>query len=143
MSGACRSTGPRPLGLLAVFAAASCLLSTFAAAATADTAATASGGVLGPPQRLRVEGLLAPVAVLSEATPRFSFVHPPVAAGFHGTTQSTYRITVAALLPNGSVDTPAWDSGEVVSSACTEIEVSVCLHVYVGTAACICTCWVS
>lgn len=34
------------------------------------------------PVHLRVEGLLAPVAVLSETTPRFSFVHSPEPAAF-------------------------------------------------------------
>ena len=67
---------------------------------------------LGAPQHLRVEGLDAAVAVLSEPTPRFSFVHPPVPDGKFGIRQASYRITVSKL--GGTL--PLWDSGPVASA---------------------------
>ena len=72
---------------------------------------------LASPTTLRVEGLRSEEAVLSEATPRFSFVHPTSPEGKFGVRQTSYRITVAAS------DGPAtkWDSGDVPSEDCAEL----------------------
>ena len=72
------------------------------------------------PVHLRVEGLLEPVAVISEALPRFSFLHADddaAAGGGFGITQASYHIVVA------DADTGAlmWDSGDVESSNCSQI----------------------
>ena len=72
---------------------------------------------LGAPVHLRVEGLLEDVAVISEAEPRFSFVHSAEKPTKHGVTQASYRITVKE---HGG-KTAAWDSGDVKSPNSTEI----------------------
>jgi hypothetical protein len=78
-----------------------------------------------PPTHLRVEGLLAAEAVLSEAAPRFSFEHPQAAAGQRGLHQASYRITVADADAETSdaadAAAPLWDSGDVASAACSQI----------------------
>ena len=66
-------------------------------------------GALPAPTRLRVEGLDSPDAVLSEPSPRFSFVHPPSEPGVRQTSYCNGR------------DGPLWDSGDVQSEDCTEI----------------------
>jgi alpha-L-rhamnosidase len=75
------------------------------------------------PTHLRVEGLTATVAVISEPEPRFSFVHgdQPATPPRFGLTQSSYHITVAdtdSLLADAP---PLWDSGDVKSSNCSQI----------------------
>eukprot|EP01047_Picozoa_sp_COSAG01_P099017 COSAG01_NODE_29113_length_645_cov_0.663004_1_plen_155_part_01 len=82
------------------------------------TAAAQPADIVVPaPENLRVEGLLEPVAVISEWSPRFSFLHgDTVAAGF-GVTQASYRITVA----DADSGTPLWDSSDVKSSNCSQI----------------------
>eukprot|EP01043_Picozoa_sp_COSAG02_P063362 COSAG02_NODE_8960_length_2381_cov_2.740140_1_plen_593_part_01 len=80
---------------------------------------------LPAPEHLRVEGLLEAVAVISEPYPRFSFLHGDVLAlaaapgspGF-GVTQASYRIQVA----DADTGTPLWDSGDVKSANCSQIE---------------------
>ena len=91
---------------------------------------TGSTGVIGPaaaptspltaslaPFHLRVEGLLEAVAVISEPTPRFSFLHGPGASPSFGVTQASYRITVAKF----DTEKVMWDSGAVLSSNCSQI----------------------
>ena len=56
------------------------------------------------------------VAVLSEARPRFSFVHAPIEGKGptpYGVTQASYRITVSRV---GDEANLLWDSGDVNSS---------------------------
>ena len=69
------------------------------------------------PEHLRVEGLLEPVAVISEPLPRFSFLHGEAAAAGFGVTQTSYRIRVA----DADSGTPLWDSGDVKSPDCSQI----------------------
>lgn len=73
------------------------------------------------PVHLRVEGLLEPVAVISEPHPRFSFLHHPPGAlpPVFNVTQSSYRITVAPV--DGGSGQLIWDSGLVVSPNCSQI----------------------
>lgn len=95
------------------------ILSTTVVAVTA----TALPSAAPVPYHLRVEGLLEEVAVISEPTPRFSFLHGDLATPGHGVTQASYRITVAdadATVAVGSVPL-VWDSGEVKSSNCSQI----------------------
>jgi alpha-L-rhamnosidase len=72
------------------------------------------------PARMRVEGLLEPVAVISEPLPRFSFLHGELSAGSgFGITQTSYRITVSNLDGGGAL---VWDSGVVKTANCSQIE---------------------
>ena len=98
-----------------------------AVVATAETAASAAAA----PTNLRVEGLAPEVAVISEPLPRFSFVHAdvPDAQAVRGTRQRSYRITVreAAYATDAAAAVPTaplllWDSGDVASANCSEIE---------------------
>lgn len=71
-----------------------------------------------PPENLRVEGLLAPTAIISETKPRFSFIHKLSPQQGFGVVQASYRITVR----KSGADTLTWDSGDVASPMCSEIE---------------------
>lgn len=73
---------------------------------------------LPAPTQLRVENLPAPVAVISEPSPRFSFLHGPLPEPSFGVTQASYRITVAVASSGAQL----WDSGSVTSSNCSQIE---------------------
>ena len=76
-----------------------------------------------PPVHLRVEGLLEPVAVISEPLPRFSFLHAAAGAvppAGPNVTQSSYRITVADA-DGGAGASLMWDSGHVASTNCSHI----------------------
>eukprot|EP00039_Didymoeca_costata_P030726 m.31059 g.31059 ORF g.31059 m.31059 type:complete len:1152 (-) comp8275_c0_seq1:33-3488(-) len=84
------------------------------------SASVVSGGMLPPPSRLRIEGLLEGVAVISESIPRFSFMHGPVPSGMHGMTQASYRITVSKYASGNPK--PLWDSGDVNSMLSNGIE---------------------
>jgi alpha-L-rhamnosidase len=82
------------------------------------TAAAQPADIVVPaPENLRVEGLLEPVAIISEWSPRFSFLHGDIVAAGFGVTQASYRITVA----DTDSGTPLWDSGDVKSSNCSQI----------------------
>jgi alpha-L-rhamnosidase len=93
------------------------------------TAARALAAAPSSPVHLRVEGLLEPVAVISEARPRFSYLHDgePVRRSSFGITQASYRVTVAdadARAVGAGPDATAqllWDSGDVKSSNCSQI----------------------
>jgi hypothetical protein len=110
------------------------LATTAGSAAAAPTAATLTtahaAAALPAPVHLRVEGLLEEVAVISEALPRFSFLHGDVGAGSFGTTQASYRITVVGSDPGGTATqavaaataaAPLWDSGDVKSTNCSQL----------------------
>ena len=73
------------------------------------------------PLHLRVEGLLEAVAVISEPTPRFSFLHGKLAFPSFGVTQASYRITVVATDATTADAKIVWDSGDVKSSNCSQI----------------------
>jgi alpha-L-rhamnosidase len=89
---------------------------------------------LPAPTRLRVENLGSAEAVVSEPSPRFSFLHgalPAEPAAF-GVTQASYRITVASSHQHrgeeeGDEDDDdaaralLWDSGTVASASCSQI----------------------
>eukprot|EP01043_Picozoa_sp_COSAG02_P040296 COSAG02_NODE_3249_length_7096_cov_5.491496_3_plen_258_part_00 len=82
---------------------------------------------LEAPHSLKVNGLLPAVAVISDAVPRFSFLHSKLgvgAAGVFGITQTSYRITVRKLrdVAGGSDDADLmWDSKTVNSTSCSQI----------------------
>eukprot|EP01052_Picozoa_sp_SAG31_P006992 SAG31_NODE_328_length_17643_cov_46.707649_12_plen_582_part_00 len=119
------------------------LLSALLAPAENGVGATARGRTLAkslvsaPPHSLRVDGLLPAVAVISEARPRFSFLHarlnslPSNDSGtqpaIFGVTQASYRITVrkvdsAAFVADADDgDSLVWDSGAVRSVNCSQI----------------------
>ena len=103
--------------LLAAAVATTMLLAGMGASASSPIAA---------PSNLRIEGLQADVAVLSEKMPLFSFTPPPAPAGSFGITQQSYRITVSkADAPNGkAVGKPLWDSGDVASTKTLALYVS-------------------
>ena len=72
--------------------------------------AVVSASAIPAPTSLLVEGLEAAVAVISEAQPRFSFVHGDTAEALpRGTTQASYQITVSRVDGGQEV----WDSGDV------------------------------
>ena len=74
---------------------------------------TASSAAAPAPVHLRVEGLLESVAVISEASPRFSFVHGDLATTSFGVTQASYHITVRSTAARPRPGTPAcsfWNS---------------------------------
>lgn len=102
---------------------AALLLSTVSARAAASVGT--SSEPLPAPADLRVEGLDAASAVLSNAKPLFSFGHGDVLALQRllprGATQGAYRITVSATGANASL---LWDSGITVSNQCSQIEYS-------------------
>ena len=80
-----------------------------------------SSAALPAPFHLRVEGLLEAVAVISEPSPRFSFLHgADLAPQSFGVTQASYRITVAAADDTAAAK-EVWDSGYVNSSNCSQI----------------------
>ena len=102
-----------------------------APAAAAVAAAVAAATTPAAPTNLRVEGLTAAEAVISEPLPRFSFVHaagssPVEPQPQRGTRQQSYRITVhEEALATSAAAPPApllWDSGDVPSANCSEIE---------------------
>jgi hypothetical protein len=93
-------------------------------------AAVASAASLPAPSHLLVEGLEPAVAFISEPQPRFSFVHGDVSAALpRGTTQASYRLTVAAV-SGGEGEAGAihpvlpllWDTGTVNATSCSLIE---------------------
>jgi hypothetical protein len=79
---------------------------------------------LPAPVDLKVEGLDAASAVLSTATPVFSFDHGDTAALQkllpRGAAQRAYRITVSGIV--GVSSSLLWDSGTVASQQCSQIE---------------------
>ena len=96
------------------------LLGMLLAAAAALVAATSAAPPA--PVHLRVEGLRESVAVISEANPRFSFIHGDLAGPSFGVTQASYRITVAdADADADETGATLWDSGNVKSSNCSQI----------------------
>ena len=86
------------------------------------TAAGPFGSVvlLPPPSELRVDGLDA--AVISEPRPRFSFAHGDTSQLPRGAAQASYRLTVSAALGAGGAPRQLWDSGDVSSDACSQLE---------------------
>ena len=79
---------------------------------------------LAPPGSLRVDGLAAADAVVSEARPMFSFAHGGTALLPRGATQAAYRITVSATGATATASSSPplhWDSGSVSSDSCSEI----------------------
>lgn len=90
--------------------------------------AVATAVAAGQPVNLRVEGLTADVAFISEPKPRFSFLHEPIPADSSSSvarnvTQSSYHITIVRTGGAGvTAPEKMWDSGEVESSDCSEIE---------------------
>ena len=81
----------------------------------------ASAAALDPPRHLRVEGLHQGAAIISEARPRFSFLHGAAPSGF-GVTQASFRITVTDADADDATSQHYWDSGLVKSSNCSQIE---------------------
>jgi len=83
------------------------------------------------PHSLKVNGLRPAVAVISDATPRFSFLHSKLSgeqAAVFGVTQRFYRITVRkvgdtvrAVVADEHGGDLMWDSGPVESANCSEI----------------------
>ena len=107
---------PPPMSTLRLLAFMSAALEARGAAPSVAAAVSSSA-----PVHLRVEGLLEPVAVISEALPRFSFLHADddaaAAGGGFGITQASYHIVVADADTGASM----WDSGDVESSNCSQI----------------------
>jgi|EP01047_Picozoa_sp_COSAG01_P041856 hypothetical protein len=88
--------------------------------------------VLPAPTRLRVEGLVPHMAVLSVGRPRFSFVHArgtAAANSSRGLSQAAYRVSVLAVQLGGGSER-LWDSGKVLSSACSQITSGVDLPAF-------------
>jgi alpha-L-rhamnosidase len=92
------------------------LAMTAAAAASAAPTTTRQQLLAAAPTALRVENLGTAAAVVSEPSPRFSFLHGALPGGAtFGVTQASYRITVT------SSHQLLWDSGTVASTSCTQI----------------------
>jgi hypothetical protein len=84
---------------------------------------------LPAPVGLLVEGLEVEVAVISEARPRFSFLHGASISSLlpRGSVQASYRLTVTPVGGEEEGKKAVWDSGAVLSRNSTQI-------VYAGSA---------
>ena len=82
-------------------------------------ATSAQRGSSPAPTRLRVEGLLQDAAIISEDTPSFAFVPPPMPSGSYNVSQKLYHIVVKSVADSTTSGAVFWDSGPVQSQATT------------------------
>eukprot|EP01047_Picozoa_sp_COSAG01_P022437 COSAG01_NODE_1331_length_10699_cov_28.574717_1_plen_282_part_00 len=107
----------------------SCLLALLLVSLLALVVVESSMTELEAPHSLKVNGLLPAVAVISDAMPRFSFMHSQLSGmATFGITQASYRITVHKVGSSRAAATGdlhdynlMWDSGGVNGTNCTQI----------------------